>query len=845
MLTTLQRSHERLAVSHLSPNPLKTTHHSINKGYTQLRSLISGRLSPTLLRKLTKAGPVSKSLEICTITESHAHPALRHWLTPSYAFKQHAARLDVEFAQAGVNKRQLYRGWPNASVFLTRRVRRFSTKILPETTHKATYSFSREDLIFQSDVTRSKNAENSKQSLLVDNPRYRNDFGLWLELLAFRKRTHGSEGIRDIWYGMQYRNVTIPTVGYHADTLWSIFVGERSLLSAVVAHALKRRSVSKEDYWTPLYPYILKIYLPHDPETAYLWHRNIQKHVVVDYSALKQVADSIQLTPKVLSTLRLIYFDVGLSLASKLSRQGQHRAAASWWHALNRHVPSERPKLSPNLTMQSSNSSSFQPPSNTKTFSLENLFKQHTSNFTDRIHPVEKENKSLLLEFARDVTSKELSDRFTARLFATTALSPSAAINIVWMLGAQSLGPLSLQELVLRCESIGEVVERFNEIIATELTVRKTAFSSAVAWFAHHGDEESLRGLVHSDQHPDTYNDKDLLLRLIAHNIHKRQWVEAHRMAQIYLIAHLSSSNPRAEAYNVIFPLVCKLRDLDLIWQFYQEMRIKGILLTTESLDAVWECLRRRRLGFRPVGHRGSPSYDDLALVTTIFQNAAESGLVIRPGRWRELIKRFGMTGSMDKLEKFVVWLVNHFNTKSAGKQSTLAYFEASTSPSLTAWTPWTEADPSSEQADWTLRQIFRPITLRAIIAWGFRHGLDMPNTDRGPWHQNRWIRGIALLDTLRGLGLYVPNDVVYKELRIRCLMLYGQFGTPERLWGRRARKNIKISMNELIRTVESMWGTTFPPIQIAQGSHWWRSQERRRKWWALRRDRKKSKSNT
>lgn len=208
---------------------------------------------------------------------------------------------------------------------------------LPELDRKDSTTFER--LLVQSDVN------SDTAGLLVDRPRFRNNWKLWRSLLVFRKRLHGDDGVKDVWEGMQRRGVDLPTTGEEADRMWRIFLAtalrDDSFAEKLIEHALDLSARSNHQrQWAPLYDeFMLHHLVSLNPDTL-TWHlRLFPIFSSRNFAALFSTASMRQDVPKIYFLQMRVHATIqnpGIYTAviTDLCGRGKFEAAAKW----NRHL---------------------------------------------------------------------------------------------------------------------------------------------------------------------------------------------------------------------------------------------------------------------------------------------------------------------------------------------------------------------------------------------------------------------------------------------------------------------------------------------------------------------------
>ena len=219
--------------------------------------------------------------------------------------------------------------------------------------------------------------------------------------------------------------------------------------------------------------------------------------------------------------------------------------------------------------------------------------------------------------------------------------------------------------------------------------------------------------------------------RLLAYYLREDDWVQVHRTLAVLTIA---STDPHARAWNLMLEARIRQVDFEGVTKVLNEMRSLELPVGQKAVrELVRHFLRQRQQGHTPVSQPLAQGVDDLRFVTTRLVSVLESGLgYVTPLSWREITRRYGMTGRFRELRRLVRWLVCWYALRSESTPSgppkpafldtatarlrykhsnPTYYFNLSPSLSRTAAKhPFNELFPSAWQ--------------QGVVRWGFRAGL-------------------------------------------------------------------------------------------------------------------------
>ena len=465
--------------------------------------------------------------------------------------------------------------------------------------------------------------------------------------------------------------------------------------------------------------------------------------------------------------------------------------------------------------------------------------------------------------------SKSWDDKFIARLFATRFFSPQSVIILVSAVGVESIGPLSVREMVdhelricmtspriLLPESnpryIGidellslEVRGRLEELKRAGLFIDPSVFTRSILHCALEKRYALLRSLLDSDLHPSVYADTDLLLKLHEEHVRKQDLRGARFLSAIIT---LFDDNPAREQLNLLLRTRAKYCDLQSILKTLDDMRASKVQVTTQSLVA----LRRRLLRPRQPGRRPNARKDmtdDLRMTTRILFQLQLDGNFIHPSFWQEILKRTGMFGRIGDLVRLVEWLAEwHGSSKSPeAVVSTISSFEPRderdneerrkiNSASFSDIQRTALASLHDAQNDGTgrklaeiskawktqthpahpIRSILTPLMQKAIIMWAFKHSIADRRTDRSPNQpvSAYWTLGLQILreirDPLRRNRVYI-NPVLVRATVVQCLWtLFSPEYRGKKMqnyWIRKISAGSGRTLEDFVREAEYAWG--------------------------------------
>jgi hypothetical protein len=131
----------------------------------------------------------------------------------------------------------------------------------------------------EADVCNRLPTTETRERRLVDQSQYLQNVNLWLELLRFRLRLDGQQGVIDIVQAMVQRRVVLPVRGPQADQLWSTLLWSAIQYPKMLHHlypylveTLPRSGLLDLRLYTRLVGPLLR----QNPMFAATWHKRMQ-----------------------------------------------------------------------------------------------------------------------------------------------------------------------------------------------------------------------------------------------------------------------------------------------------------------------------------------------------------------------------------------------------------------------------------------------------------------------------------------------------------------------------------------------------------------------------------------
>ena len=663
---------------------------------------------------------------------------------------------------------------------------------------------------------------------LVDDPSYTLDWDLWLELITFRRRHHGTRGTTVLYKEIIRRDLQMPTEGFVANQLWDLLIRagfhDIKLLEETVIYA-RRLKVHARRSWSKLYYGIVSITLKKDPKSAYTWHVKLKDDFppsLEDY--LKMFKISLECGR--LGHFSGLYQDNPLIGMYKTVTwhlcESQMYAEALYWHDLlceTGDFPTQSSDVQPLLDhlIHIKDRARFG-----KVIRQLPEAERGISNMPDhsfrRDTAISREIMSEQLGEVHGVAPKSLNDSFCARLFATRLFSIDTLIKGLHMIATETIGPLSLREIALRTDcDPGAICQHIDSLRTAGISLENCAFCTVVRSLAVENKREILQSVVSCDLHPDTFADCDLQERLLA------QYYDEHDLVKVErTLAVLTNGRPvknlQLIRMNLILRCQVTLGMRAKALATLEEMKRMGVPASPRSSRH----LRVHWLSKRQVG-RGPDRTQELAVLIEASRMTMQSGRLVPIIAWREILRRLGMAGRLTELENLALWLVDWYSrpvTDAALRKRVIQSNRDCQAPNQGRASrrkaPKHDSHPS-------LNTLFTVSAQHAIVAWGFQHSTQPRKTfrrfknssteedrSRLEWTTRfRWTWGLHLLHKLRERGLSVQRGDIARVCRQRLNVLFGAGFSTRRInrLTRTKAASESHSKGVYVRKMEEIWG--------------------------------------
>ncbi|KAK8135896.1 hypothetical protein PG984_003836 [Apiospora sp. TS-2023a] len=711
-------------------------------------------------------------------------------------------------------------------------------------------------LAIESDFSRTGPAKNYNWPLQVDNLENQNDFGLWYCLLDYLQRHHGDDGVYRLWNGMWGRKVLYKTDQTSALVFWQTILetalrhGNEQFLDNILVYAEWMKKTHNSE-WPNLYMGIVSHYLRlHQHSKAIQWHLRLTTSFrppssefisLIKQYCTDEVLNETGTLPRLYTTSheRRLYD----SVVPYLYAHGCSRLARLW-HKTCLRVGDGPTLYAPARPFLRYFAGYY--PENLELWSEKELaamgtLDQHSSQQkADGAEDGESEQLEVSREFMNRVhgstfgfTSKSYNDRLGARWFASSWISLDTAISVVSALGIQQIGPLSLQSIALRDPTPEGVLKRIGHLRDLGISLPESNYVKSIQYLAKIHDTELLLDLLQCDLHPDVFDDIELHSKLMdssraSGDLRTYNLLLATRLATFASSSHASANTMLAvsitieDHWNIIRVLGDMYHwrislDPEHVWKLFNLMKDNAPL---HPFDEDKQDQSPSRLN-------SLPSPDDARFCQALLWVLRRMDIPIPASVNKQLIISLGRQGKMQFLLPIMRDVINYY-TKWRGARpgfipvSVRDLPEAMTRPLhgvpklLGVYIP---IDTPASRPNHPLTQIFTPRIISSLIRWSFRKipdghvaapllQLQKKRLSRG----FEFVRVIAVVRTLKDVGVKIEEDNVRKAIMLRLAELYGSV-EPLKKSTKSVRRRNHLNLAQVKELCDQAWGDEEQPL--------------------------------
>ena len=607
---------------------------------------------------------------------------------------------------------------------------------------------------------------------LIEYKKYASDSRLWLELVVYRRRHFGTQGLKALWEAVQAHNVEIPTEGANADYLWSNFVQmglQHRMLASVINFAIRLQHKTKS-HWKHLYSNVIRFNISRDQFRTHEWHSKLYERFPPTAEQFMSLFDLVHKpagtsTSKMLK-LQRIYKDLPFSnlyedIITRLYKDEDFKAAVSWHDILiiKKDLPSSLHLYRPLFRYMV-----LYGDRKVLRYMVDRMVEARVPlpTFIKHPLPISLASQELIdqrLAEVHGIEPKRVGDEFCARLIATVWFSISTVIKLLCILDVDTLGSTSLRELVVRVDSDPKaVVTSINQLKAAGIVLGRTSYCSLVERLAVEGNDRLLENVIQCDLHPDTFDDKTLQERLLEEYSRNGDQLQIDRTLAILTAKSTGAHSDATIISNVLLRLQLKQKDIKAVNRSLELMYASRIMVNPKSSRSVASLFSHREVGKAPY------FIYDVHVIANIWLQILRSGGVVPAIAWPEILRRLGMKGQLEEFEKLALWLAKYYSGAPGGPS--LGMLPGSRNMSRSLMRRLISAPSQLDPAEKThpLSVLFPPRTQQAIVAWGFQHS-------RPGYKDWRW--GLRLLLKLKLFNVHILRSTVARACQLRLTSLF------------------------------------------------------------------------
>ncbi|KAB5563400.1 hypothetical protein GE09DRAFT_1057068 [Coniochaeta sp. 2T2.1] len=665
---------------------------------------------------------------------------------------------------------------------------------------------------------------------LVDDPANVNDIELWHAILNFRYRQDGYEGVAGVLEALRARKALWQVEGPSAAAFWDTILREAVLDNASLLSVWEYAEWMYEAHgvrWPKLQETVLSSFITRkiSPAEAISWHIRLSPNYPLDarsFTDLLQrfIGDPDPVVQEILSGLyqtskhRQLYDN----LVPQLYAEGNLSLARAWRFRLlvygdNPSSFAARPFLRfmagyfPRVYMNHNESLAAGVTEGTRGVSkpeaklaeIEGVggYRQ----LINRIH-----GRTF------GIKEKTYNDTLGARWFASSWISVDLAVDVVRFLGLDEIGPLSLQSIALREGHPDRILDRIDQLEISGISIGESSYAKAIRHFATMDDRETLKDLLHSDLHPDVFENPDMQKEILRMAMRTGDWAPYRLVLSVKLAVALDAL---ALESNRLAHESLEAGDYQMTIRMLGDMQRRGVQILPSTSDIISVHMIAMLGPHKKVTEPLLDHYVVLCrlVMATRFPLATEALKV--------LLHRLGTSkeGRLEELERVSLEILERYDTVRNSTRPTLNVHRFDVPDLLKEDHDYRSFELVPREL--SLRHDLHPIQRvfdrafrRDIIHWSFkaRHvHRPLPNSAKNPQQpiDFSFARGIRLLAILRDHGVVFDMDDV-KELR-RAVELHLvtalALGSPGPGASPTSRWIVQVGLEQSKRLCDEAWG--------------------------------------
>ncbi|KAK3327939.1 hypothetical protein B0T19DRAFT_177909 [Cercophora scortea] len=632
---------------------------------------------------------------------------------------------------------------------------------------------------------------------LLDPLGHGNDIELWWYILDSRRRRDATMGVRSVLCMLQRRRTLHQVTGDIASKFWQTILDEAVLRASAHDGRLLESVWGYNEWlyrrhrlsWPNIYTGIMSSFVANKlPQQAMQWHLRLSPIFGPDPTTfanlVKQfIVDPRKKTQQLLQALYMMSTHRGLydELVPYLYAQGSVGLARKWRKFL--HLYNDFPASSASKPFLRFLSAYF--PSEPLVGIEVSIAELETTALEDEDTPAVKSKKQGFRSLVHRAHGKTIgiketpyNDHLGSRWFASSWLSLDSTIDAICLLGVTHIGPLSLQSIALRDETAEGVTRRIEQLEMSGIGIGDSSYSQAIRHFARAGDQLLLDNVLHSDIHPDMFDDFEIQPKILQSAARRGDWGQYYLIVAVrlavtldlasftsnYLLLHALESNQKMAAFNVL-----------------DRMNTRGVQISPSTSDAISKHILENV-------SRDSAVADGF-FYANLCRRILPMQLPLAAEVLRTILMRQGREGQLSDLHQLSEKIIQRYID-----------IQTSSQPMFYAHTLDVPAVFREKNKNYLFERIPRDLNLRhplhplqrifdakfdpSVVRWGFSWYCHLSNrkgwaatlaTIRHPTEPKHFhfARGIRSLALLRDQGLAVDPDKVRKITTLRLAEMY------------------------------------------------------------------------
>lgn len=670
-----------------------------------------------------------------------------------------------------------------------------------------------ERLAHESDI----NSTGGRDVRLVDQPENEHDMELWSCLLEFVHRRMGRDGVVMLWQAVFKRRNLYQLDGPLAQAFWDTIlksaVNDNNFLLEVIEYAewmLETHHVR----WPRLYSTVISHMVENhcSGRELAMWHTTLMPSFGPDEAEFVDLLEKFIAIPgHTQDRLRRLYkssvyrklYDI---LIPYLYTRG-HAKLAMKWRLIFTEVNDVPVSLGARPFIRYLVAYFPETPLTDDELRVAGLLSNKPTDENPTALPPESAVNSQTLSYLINrvhgesfgIQEKPYNDKLGAKWFASSWVGLDFAIHLIYTMGVQDIGPLSLQSIALREGNAQGVLYRIEQLRQLKIKLPKTNYAAAIQQHAASGDNESLLELIHSDVHPDVFDDEVAQDELLAGCVRAGDW-KTYRLVLGTRLAVLSGSGATA-SYRMLESCV-RRSDSVMALQVLQEMAAHNLAMAP-TISHVLSGFILQNLSRHIKPHKRRKHVD---LQVSLCRQLAATRFPPAVEVWQTLLYHLGREKRLVDLERLSLHILRLFADHAGSDQPMWISHMADIPPILHSQRPFEKfqklpRDLPLRHPKHPLNQIFDPKLQSAIVRWGFtntpysREAEDAaasvlnstspaaPDEDGRVPADFHFARGIKLLAMLRDRGMAENEKKVQKQATKWLIDLYRGEGRADYEW--------------------------------------------------------------